>query len=69
MLSSLSERVAHVVVAAGFLSQYLSGPLPYVQHHITINVLSMLLNKTFLSFISLKVFMKLITGHTDGVRY
>ena len=25
------------MVAAGFLSQYLSGPLPYVRRHITIN--------------------------------
>ena len=24
------ERVAHVVTAAGFLSRYVSGPLPYV---------------------------------------
>ena len=32
----LIERVAHVV-AAGFLSHYLSGPLPYVRHHITVN--------------------------------
>ena len=31
-----SERIAHVV-AAGFLSRYLSDPLPYIQHHITIN--------------------------------
>ena len=30
------ERVAHVV-AAGFLSRYLNGPLPYVQRHITAN--------------------------------
>ena len=25
------------MVAAGFLSHYLSGPLPYVQRHITLN--------------------------------
>ena len=31
-----SERVAHVA-AAGFLFRYLSGPLPYVRHHITVN--------------------------------
>ena len=30
------ERVAHVA-AAGFLSHYLSGPLPYVRRHITVN--------------------------------
>ena len=30
-----AERVAHVA-AAGFLSDYLSGPLPYVRHHITV---------------------------------
>ena len=28
----------------------LNGPLTYVQHHITINVLSVSLNKTFPSF-------------------
>ena len=28
------ERVAHVVAATGFLSRYLSGPLPYVRRHI-----------------------------------
>ena len=35
------------MVAAGFLSRYLRGPLPYVRHHITVNknVLSVLLNK------------------------
>ena len=27
----------HVVAAAGFLSCYLSGHLPYVGHHITVN--------------------------------
>ena len=32
----ISERVAHVA-AAGFLSHYLSGHLPYVRRHITIN--------------------------------
>ena len=31
----LIENVAHVV-AVGFLSQYLSGPLPYVRRHITV---------------------------------
>ena len=33
----LIDKVAHVVVAAGFLSHYLSGSLPYVRCHITIN--------------------------------
>ena len=32
----LIERVAHVA-EAGFLSRYLSGPLPYVWRHITVN--------------------------------
>ena len=27
----------HVVAAAGFLSHYLSGPLPYVLRHITVS--------------------------------
>ena len=30
------KRVAHVV-AAGFLSGYIRGPLPHVWHHITVN--------------------------------
>ena len=30
------EWLAHVA-AAGFLSRYLSGPLPYVWRHITVN--------------------------------
>ena len=36
----------------GFLSHYLSGPLPYAKRHITVNknVLSASLNKTFPSF-------------------
>ena len=33
-----SERVAHVVAVAGFLSRYMNGPLPYVQYHITIKM-------------------------------
>ena len=36
ILAVISERVAHVS-AAGFLSHYLSGPLPYVRRHITVN--------------------------------
>ena len=37
------------MVAAGFLSRYVNGPLPYVRRHITVNknVLSVSLNKTF----------------------
>ena len=31
-----SERIAHVA-AASFLSGYLSGPLPYIRRHITVN--------------------------------
>ena len=39
------------VVAVGFFFHYLSGPLPYVRRHITVNnVLSVSLNKTFPSF-------------------
>ena len=36
-----------------FLFRYLSGPLPYVRRHITVNknVLSALLNKPFPSFV------------------
>ena len=33
---SANKRVAHVA-AAGFLSRYLNGPLPYVRRHITVN--------------------------------
>ena len=32
-----NREVAQVVVAAGFLSSYLNGPLPYARHHITVN--------------------------------
>ena len=32
-----NRKVAQVVVAAGFLSSYLNGPLPYARHHITVN--------------------------------
>ena len=31
------KRVAHVVAAMGFLSEYLHGPLPYVRRNITLN--------------------------------
>ena len=41
-----SERDAHVA-AAGFLSRYLNGPLPYVRRHIT--AIKMLNKKHFLS--------------------
>ena len=41
------------MTAVGFLSHYLYDPLLYIQHHITINVLSASLNTNFLpSFIS-----------------
>ena len=48
------ERVAYVV-AAGFLSPYLSGSLPYVRHHITVNKMCWVasLNKTVPSFVHL----------------
>ena len=39
------------VAAAGFLSRYLNGPLPYVRRHITVNVLSASLIKAFPSFL------------------
>ena len=41
------------MAAAGFLSRYLNGPLPYVRRHITVNVLNASLNKTFPSFLVL----------------
>ena len=34
------KRVGHAVVATGYLSCYLSGSLPCVQRHITINKMS-----------------------------
>ena len=37
MTLAANQKVAQVVVAVGFLSHYLNGPLPYVQHHITVN--------------------------------
>ena len=33
---AVNQRVAHVA-AVGFLSHYLSGRLPYVRRHITVN--------------------------------
>ena len=33
----LNERVTRVA-AASFLSHYLSGPLPYIRRHITVNI-------------------------------
>ena len=58
MLSCLCCYVAHVVAAAGFLSHYLNGPLPYVflqpycymPYNRKYNVLSASLNKTSPSF-------------------
>ena len=35
-LAANRNRVAHVA-AAGFLSRYVSGPLPYVWRHITVD--------------------------------
>ena len=32
----LKKRLAHVVAAAGFLSRYLNGALPYDQRHLTV---------------------------------
>ena len=52
-LTANQNKVVHVG-AAGFLSRYLSDPLPYVRRHITVNtnVLSASLNKTIPSFLS-----------------
>ena len=33
----LIEKSSYIVAAAGFLSRYLSGSLPYDRHHITVN--------------------------------
>ena len=41
------KRISHEVAVAGFSSSYLKGPWPYVRHHITVDVLGALLNKTF----------------------
>ena len=51
----ISERVAHVATS-GFLSRSVNGLLPYVRRHITVdqNVLSVSLNKTFLTSIATK---------------
>ena len=44
---AVNRRVSHVA-AAGFLSHYLSGPLPNVRRHIIVNkMLSVSLKKTF----------------------
>ena len=50
-LTANQNKVVHVG-AAGFLSRYLSDPLPYVRRHITVNtnVSSASLNKTIPSF-------------------
>ena len=46
-----NKKILVHVAAAGFLSRYLSGPLPYVCRHVTVqNVLSASLNKTSPSF-------------------
>ena len=48
------------MAAAGFLSRYLNGSLPYAQRHITViiffNVLSASLNKTLIPSFLLSVF-------------
>ena len=46
-----SKRVDRIVLAVGFLSDYLRGPLPYVQRHLTLTKMSASLNKTFPSFL------------------
>ena len=51
ILAVCTERVAHDVVTVGFLSHSLNGFLPCLIPYITINkMLSVLLDKTFLSF-------------------
>ena len=54
MTIATKAMVCAILVAAGFLSRYLNGPLPYVLHSITINKneLSTSLNKTFPSFLA-----------------
>ena len=37
MVCAILSAVAHVVAAEGFLTRYLSGPLPYGRRHITVN--------------------------------
>ena len=51
-----SESVAHVA-AAGFLSRYLNGSLPYLRRHMIVNknVLDASLNKTFPSFLTVYI--------------
>ena len=41
------------MAAAGFLSHYMSGILPYVRRSITVNMLSASLNNTFPCYSSL----------------
>ena len=36
-IGGMVKRVADIVAAADFLSDYLSGSLPYVLRHITVN--------------------------------
>ena len=64
----LIGRIAHVV-AEGILSHYLTGPLPYVQCHITKNVLSTKLNKTFPSFLYKSQHWKLVTAWTMATQH
>ena len=53
-----SKRVAYVA-AAGFLSRYLSGPLPYVRRRITVNKMCWVRRKIkhFLSFPNSRLFI------------
>ena len=55
------------MVAADFLSHYMSGPLPYVRRHITVNknVLSVSLNKPFPTFLRLYGTRKMVTDHNE----
>ena len=53
-LDANKKTIACVMVAAGFLSHYMNGPLPF---NLIKNVLSVSLNKTFPSFLMLTTYI------------
>ena len=56
------------MVGAGFFSHYLIDPYHnHVQHHVNINVLSVLLNKTFPSF--LPSYSSVVNGMNNNVNF
>ena len=55
-----------MMAAASFIS--LSGPLPYVRCHITVNVLSVSLNKTFPSFVDIGLDGAVDKSHTQNTK-